>query len=46
MRKLTLYLVNPDKSIDRHRAAIRLPGYLDTKHGRWLLREEQRRLVL
>ena len=42
MRRSSLYIINPDRSVKRHSAKVRLPGYLDNKEGRWLL--EQRNI--
>ena len=36
MRNLKLYIVNPDRSVERHTAKIKLPDYLDTAKGRWI----------
>ena len=40
MRKITLYVVHPDRAVTRHSAKVRLPDYLDTKEGRWLFRPQ------
>lgn len=39
-KKVTLYVVHPDRTVSRHGAKVNLPDYLDTKEGRWLLRPQ------
>ena len=39
MRRVSLYVVHPDRSVERHPSKVRLPGYLDTKKGRWLFEQ-------
>ena len=40
MRKLKLYVVHPDRTVDLHDAKVRLSDYIDTRKGRWLLKQE------